>query len=662
MSRRRASRHAGGPLTWLSVVLLAYLVVPLLVFLARSAGSPAAGFSLPGLFPALVTSAEAATISACVVAFFGVPLAYWLARSHGRLASVAGIVVQLPLALPPLMSGVVLLYVFGNNTVLGRLSGGHLTESVTGIVLAQTFVASPFLVIAARSAFERVPLALEDVGATAGWGRLGRFWHIALPVAGPGIRAGLLLAWLRAFGEYGATVMMSYYPMSLPVFTYTQFSAVGLPATQAPAILSLALAAAVVALSRLRAPAALQRAVWRRHRPETTYASANGRAAPPSTGLDGPGNTGAVPVKAGRPGPAPVAVGFDLCGGTGTFRLDLRYQAATPRLAIVGPSGAGKSMTLRSLAGLLPGEVTFAGRSVGLVAPERRRVGYVPQGDSLLPHLRLWDNVTLGPHARPEMAHRWMSSLGLDALGDRLPSQLSGGQRQRGALARALSCDPAVLLLDEPFSGLDAPARASLVRELRGLQRSAGLSTVLVTHDITEAALLADEVVVISAGRLVQAGALAEVVRRPASAEVAAVIGLANLRRGRAHGPDHLRVTPGEGAPGVGALGGSTLVIEVPGHGVADGSAVTWSVPPRRLGVLAATAPGALPATVLDVADLGAYSLARLSLGPALELEAEVESGRWSPGGSCWLSLPPGEVLVWPDPLPMPEAARATGR
>jgi molybdate transport system ATP-binding protein/molybdate transport system permease protein len=253
--KKRRGRGAGRtPLTWLSVVLVIYLAAPLVVFLARSAAHPGQGFAVPGLWVAFTTSLEAATISSALVALFGVPLAYWLARSPSRVAAVAGTLVQLPLALPPLMSGVVLLYVFGNNTPLGRLSGGRLTESVAGIVIAQSFVSSPFLVIAARSAFERVPRPLEDVGATAGWGPTGRFWHVALPVAAPGIRAGLLLAWLRAFGEYGATVMMSYYPLSLPVFTYVQFSALGLPATQAPAVLSLAAAAAVVAFSRLRPP------------------------------------------------------------------------------------------------------------------------------------------------------------------------------------------------------------------------------------------------------------------------------------------------------------------------------------------------------------------------------------------------------------------------
>lgn len=602
------------PVAWLSAVLLVYLAVPLAVFLARSARHPGEGFGVPGLFGAFATSAEAATISACLVGFFGVPLAYWLARSHSRLAAVAGTVVQLPLALPPLMSGVVLLYVVGPNTLLGRLANGRLTESLAGIVLAQSFVSSPFLVIAARSAFERVPIQLEDVAATAGWGPLGRFAHVALPLASPGVRAGLLLCWLRAFGEYGATVMLAYYPFSLPVFTYVQFSAVGLPAAQAPSLLSLGLAVVVVGVSRLRPP---------RRRPKL------------------PSPLGPPPIGA-RPA---ETVAFNLATAAGTFRLQLGYTARTPRLAIVGPSGAGKSMTLRCLAGLLPGEVCFGPHPVGDLATEARQVGYVPQGDSLMPHLRVWDNVTFGPHAWADDASRWLTALGMGALADRWPGQLSGGQRQRVALARALSCRPRVLLLDEPFTGLDAPQRASLVRELRQLQHEANLSTVLVTHDINEAALLADEVVVISGGRAAQSGPMTEVLEHPASPEVAAVLGVRNLRPGVAASGSSLRAGPAGQGP---------AVVTAP-HGLAPGQPLTWAVSPRVVDISAAPGSGAGPATVLDVAPMGAFSLCLVSLGGQLQLEAEVTGATWAPGDECWARFAPEAVMVWPvDAHPAP--------
>ena len=605
MRLRGGRSQARSPLIWLSALLLAYLAVPLAVFLLRSAANPGEGFNTPGLFAALATSAEGATISTLVVVVLGVPLAYVLARSHGRLASVAGVVVLLPLALPPLMSGVLLLYVVGPYTFVGNLTGGRLTESLAGIVLAQSFVASPFLVIAARSAFRAVDPKLEEVAATTGLRPLARFSRVAVPLAAPGIRAGMLLTWLRAFGEYGATVMLAYHPYSLPVFTYVQFSAIGLPATQAPSLLALALAVLVVGLRLVRLPARARKMV-----------------AP------------AAPTISFRSRP-PTLVAFDLSMAAGTFRLRLAHQAKSHRLAVVGPSGAGKSLTLRCLAGLLPGDVSFSGQQVGALAPEDRQVGYVPQGESLMPNLTAWGNAVFGPRAKPELAAWWFSALALAGLEDRLPAQLSGGQRQRAALARALSCEPRVVLLDEPFTGLDAPQRSALVQDLRQLQRTANLSSVLVTHDAKEAAMLADELVVISGGRLAQAGNLGDVLARPATPEVAAVLGARNI-------------LPGSASSDRGILARRTLVETWP-HGVPEGAPLTWCIHPRHVAWSSGATEGAHRARVADVADLGAYSWARLVLDGGLELEAELAGEPPAAGDAGWVTLPPGEVLIWPD-------------
>src|SRR5947209_16836896 len=155
--------------------------------------------------------------------------------------------VALPLALPPLISGILLLYLVGPYTVLGRLFDGNLTDTRTGIVIAQTFVAAPFLVIAARGAFAAVDPALEDVARTLGHKRAAVFLKVALPAAWPGVQAGLLLAWLRAFGEFGATVILAYHPYSLPIFTFVQFDSTGLPSTVLPVVAALGAALVVLA-------------------------------------------------------------------------------------------------------------------------------------------------------------------------------------------------------------------------------------------------------------------------------------------------------------------------------------------------------------------------------------------------------------------------------
>jgi molybdate transport system ATP-binding protein/molybdate transport system permease protein len=588
------------------------------VFLVRSAGHPGAGFAVPGLFGAFATSIGAATISCALVTLLGVPLAYLLARHKGPLAAVAGAVVQLPLALPPLVSGVLLLYVLGPYSLLGRVTAGEFTESLAGIVLAQSFVASPFLVVAARSAFRSVDPNLADVAATAGLAPLVRFARVDLPIAAPSIRAGMVLTWLRAFGEYGATVMLAYHPYSLPVFTYVQFSAVGLPATQASALLALGLALVVVSLSRLSLP---------------RFAS------------KGPGDVESRPAAAApvvTVTSRPVPVGFDLSTITGSFQLRLRYQASGHRLALVGPSGAGKSLTIRALAGLSPGHVTFAGRPVSRLPPEQRKVGYVPQGQSLMPHLHAWDNVTLGPHADPAAAADWMAALGIADLAARRPGEMSGGQRQRVSLARAFSCHPDVVMLDEPFTGLDAPARTGLLQELRRLQRESGLSSVLVTHDFTEAALLADEVVVISSGELLQAGRLLEVFAAPASPEVARILGYTNIHAGAARSRTSL--TTGQ------------LVLTTGHHGIAPGEGVVWCVRPERVHLTLQPSDGACPARLVDVADLGTRMQATVELSGGIRLQAEIGSDSFAvpplPASPCWVRIPPDAVLVWAGELP----------
>lgn len=622
-------------LLWLSGLLLAYLAVPVAVFLVRSAGAPGQGFGAPGLWGAVATSAQAATISAGLVAVLGVPLAYLLARSNSRLASAAGLVVQLPLALPPLMSGVVLLYVFGPGTWLGRLTGGWFTESLAGIVLAQCFVASPFLIVAARSAFRAVEANFEDIAATAGMGPLERFYRVAVPVAAGGIRAGLVLTWLRAFGEYGATVMLAYHPYSLPVFTYVQFSAVGLPATQAPALIGLALAAIVVAASR--APHAL----W----PRPGRRAGTGRLPQPSPGGAGPAE-GKRPVSRPRPAPAasPVPVAFDVRSHKGSFTLDVAYRARTHRLAVLGPSGAGKSLTLRALGGLAPGRVWFGDDDVGGLPAESRGAGYVPQGPNLLPHLNAWSNMALGPRCVPGLIEQWASVLGIVSLYDRRPHQLSGGQAQRVAIARALSSAPRVVLLDEPFTGLDAPVRAALVQQLRRLQVEGDLSTVLVTHDFREAALLADEVVVISHGRVLQAGSVGEVARRPCSPEVAALTGARNLVAGTSAGPGAVEVAPGQ-------------VLTTPHHGLRAGTALTWCARPELLELV--TGPvghgplgtNVMEGHVLDVVDLGPWHEVLIGLGRRSEPQLSTATRGGAPpgiGDEVWLHVDPDQVMVWP--------------
>jgi molybdate transport system permease protein len=230
----------------------------------------------------------------------------------------------------------------------------------------------------------------------------------------------------------------------------------------------------------------------------------------------------------------------------------------------------------------------------------------------------------------PSLASYWLARLGLEGLEHRLPSQLSGGQRQRVALARALSREPHLLLLDEPLSALDAPVRSELRRHLRTLQHELAATTVLVTHDAEEAALLADELVILERGHVIQAGPTADVLAHPASAEVARLLGIPNINTGRAAGD--------------GAVETDGVLIPTAARGLERGEAVTWCVRPNQIAI---EADGALEATVTDAVELPTVREATVQLAPGLTLVVHDPDEPLRPGERCRLTLPRESVLVW---------------
>ncbi len=227
--------------------------------------------------------------------------------------------------------------------------------------------------------------------------------------------------------------------------------------------------------------------------------------------------------------------------------LDIRFQAGEELIVLFGPSGAGKSVTLRAIAGLFrpdAGRIVVNGRilfdrEAGVnLPPQERRVGYVPQQYGLFPHLSVADNIAFGLHrvdrsTRAARVREMLQVMRLERLEQRRPRELSGGEQQRVALARALVTSPDILLLDEPLGALDAPLREHLQHELRQIQARYRIPTLLVTHNLAEAYSLAQRLVVLAPGRVIQAGPRDEVFRHPATPEVAIAMGMRNVFQGR---------------------------------------------------------------------------------------------------------------------------------
>jgi molybdate transport system ATP-binding protein len=338
----------------------------------------------------------------------------------------------------------------------------------------------------------------------------------------------------------------------------------------------------------------------------------------------------------------------------GTLDLDVAIDAAPGEIvAVLGPNGAGKTTLLRALAGLIPldrGRVELDGVVLTDVArrihlpPERRPIGVVFQDYLLFPHLSALENVAfglrargIGTHEARERARSWLDRLGLGGNAEARPRALSGGQAQRVALARALAVDPRLLLLDEPLAALDVSARGEVRRDLkRHLASFAGIR-IVITHDPLEAVALADRLVILERGRVVQTGSPTEVTQRPRSRYVADLVGV-NLLRGTA--------TAGQ----VVVSGGATLQS-------ADGvDGEVFAVIHPRAVALHRTRPEGSPrnvwrgrASALDFQG----DRVRVGIRGEMPIIAEVTPAavtelELAEGGEVWVSVKATEITVYP--------------
>lgn len=299
-------------------------------------------------------------------------------------------------------------------------------------------------------------------------------------------------------------------------------------------------------------------------------------------------------------------------------------------VSLLGPSGCGKTTTLQMIAGFVEtttGRITLDGRDITHMRPNKRGLGIVFQSYALFPHMTVADNVGFGLEMRgverserQERIREALALVRLDKLGHRFPRELSGGQRQRVAIARAVVIAPPVLLLDEPMSNLDAKLREDMQFELRAIQRKIGTTTIMVTHDQSEALSISDRVVVMEAGRITQVDTPYRAYERPETAFVSQFIGKANMLAGRvaARDDDHLHVEFGSQLTG---LTQRARLADLPAHerNAAVGDAITLCLRPEKVRLCEPSA-GRLPATVTSRFFLGSQWLYRVdsALGEVL--------------------------------------------
>lgn len=556
---------AGG----LGALALCFLVLPLAFMLGRvNWATLGATLATDEASAALALSLRTCVMALGVDLLLGVPAALLLSRPwHGVRA--ARILVALPLSLPPVVAGIALLAAFGRRSTLGALLSGaglDIAFTTTAVVIAQVFVSLPFLIVTLESALRSREQGLDEMASSLGASPSRVFWQITLPTVLPGLGRGAALALARCLGEFGATLTfagsMQGVTRTMPLQIYL--------ARESDADLALALgvvllgvAALVVALTETpwgRAVSFLRARLssTRPGRGSASEAASGARAggsavADPGCGLvasddDGVGVAGAAVHVAGTVSERGWNVDAALRPGLVT--------------AVVGHNGAGKSTLAQVIAGTLrldSGRAQIGERVVDDAAtfvPARRRgVAMVSQAPRIFTHMSVVANVAfplrvrgVGRAEAREAALDQLRAVGIEDLAYRRASDLSGGQAARVAIARALVFRPEVLILDEPTAALDVEATAQVSAVLRERLMGAGITTLLVSHDIAEVLALASHMIVMGEGRVVEEGSPARVLASPTSVFAARLAGLNIVTGPAVFRPGLVGVRVGEGA------------------------------------------------------------------------------------------------------------------
>ncbi len=491
-------------------------------------------------------SLKTAGLATIVTFILGVAAAYGMLGYRGRWKSLIEGILITPLILPPTVVGFLLLLLLGRNGPLGQaMEVFNVTIIFTwyGAVVAAIVVSFPLMYRTALGAFEQIDSSLIQVARTLGASERRVFGQVLLPLAIPGLLAGGILAFARALGEFGATLMLAG---NIPGQTQTMPMAIyfAVEAGDMQQAWFWTIAIMTLSLSGLVAVNLWQKCY--RGKYQHSYLGYLEATDPVSRG-GFPAEDPFLPVPH-LSNPPPVRLSellVDIEKQVETFHLTATFTAHAGNLGILGGSGSGKSMMLRCIAGVdtpTAGQIVLNGRTLFDAAqrinlPSRqRRVGLVFQNYALFPHLTVAQNIAFGlqhlpqPQCRQQVGQQ-LALVQLQGLGDRYPHQLSGGQQQRVALARALATEPDVLLLDEPFSALDTHLRSQMEQQLRNTLATYGGITLFVTHNLEEAYRLCETLLVMSGGKILAHASKQQIFAHPQTVRVAQLTGCKNFSR-----------------------------------------------------------------------------------------------------------------------------------
>ena len=495
-------------------------------------------------------SLKTATTATAIAFFLGIWAARWMLGYQGKFKGAIESLFTAPLVLPPTVVGFLLLLLFGRNGFLGQtLAQFGLTVifSWYATVITATVVAFPLMYKTALGAFQQIDRNLFACARTLGATESRIFWQIMLPLAKPGLIAGTLLAFARALGEFGATLMLAG---SIPGKTETIpiaifFAAEGGQMDRALllVIIMLAISLGVITAVNYGMENNRQYKPKHRHRGERLIAHIDSWAKRQQS-IDYP-----IPD-------AKIELIVDIQKQLPGFLLDVAFITDQTPLGLLGASGAGKSLILRCIAGLdtpdrghiiLNGKVLFDSTKGINLPPRDRACGFLFQNYALFPHLTVAENIAFGMTGNKsyrdikQEIEKQLVSVDLPGMGDRYPTELSGGQQQRVALARAKASQPGIMLLDEPFSALDTYLRNKQEKLLRtNLIHYQGV-TLFITHNLEEAYRVCPNLLVVDRGKVIAQGTKQDVFERPGNYRTAQLTGCKNFSRAVAINKNHVK-------------------------------------------------------------------------------------------------------------------------